>query len=905
MRKLILWSQHHPVLVIAFLLAVSALAATQLPSIKINASLKGMMIADDPDLPLYHDTLARFGTDNITIVYVEDEHLFTPEKLTALDDLAYRLEEIPGVLSVDSIFSANSFINDGGMLSSAPLVDWLPETQEEADALKQRALASPLLVRNIISPDGTAVALNIFVQEDPDNPDFDRDFSLAVDALIAEHSGSFDKAFQVGNSFAKRTIGENIMGDQARFVPFVALVIFLTLLLMMRTPNAPLLPALTAGTSILWTLGFMAFIGIPINMMTMIVPTLIIVIGSTEDIHLLSEYMEGLEHNGTPQKALGFMAAKCGTAVFLTALTTFLGFLSIAVNKIIMLRQFGIAAAAGLFINPLLTCMIAPIYLRFFGAKKPVKASSEHHSRGITALENFIIAIINGHKWRVFSGICLVTLLISLFTFHVQLDNDFLSFFKKDSEIRLRSNRLHEKICGTQPFFIRIDTFTQNAFKNPETLQILFDIQQFAKEKGWFDNTTSFADYITTIHCEMNGGNETFRTIPDDPNLISQYLLFLNRSDIERFVLADYSSANIIVRHNITSSHELNAVLEELRAYIASRIPKNFQAGITGEHILVNSASDSMSTGQAQSLSLLIVIIFIIMSVLFMNFKAGLLSIIPNLIPILLLFGFMGLFGITLNAGTVMVAAIAIGIALDDTIHFMTRYHKEMKTLQCQNKAMEVCIRSELKPVLSTSLALALGFSVMCFASFVPIIHFGALSAIVILFALMGDLFITPILLTSTQLITIWDLVALHLDNDVIKKSTFFRGLKKWQIKKLISLGNISSAEKGARMISQGEMGRTMFLLLEGSVNVQSKETHLATLTAGEVFGEIALLNPGPRSADVVADEPVQYIEIDWQRLENMRKRFPAIFGQVALNLASILGQRLVEADRKLTGDIS
>lgn len=905
MRKLLLWSQHHPIVVSLILLALSALAATQLQSLRINASLKGMMIANDPDLPFYHNTIEKFGTDNITIVYVEDEHLFTPEKLTALDNLAFALEEVPGVLQADSLFSANSILNEEGTLSSSPLVDWIPETQGEADELKQKALANPLLIRNIISPDGNAVAINLMVEEDPANPDFDQDFSEEIDAVLQEFSESFDQSFQVGNSFAKRTIGENIMGDQARFVPFVALVLFITLLLMMRSPNAPLLPALTAGLSILWTLGFMGFAGIPINMMTMIVPTLIIVIGSTEDIHLLSEYMEGLEHTGTSPKALNFMAAKCGTAVFLTALTTFLGFLSIAVNQITMLRQFGIAAAVGLFVNPLITCMIAPVYLRFFGARKPPKKREEHHARWISALEKTIIALIYGHKWRVFSGICLMTAAISLFTVNVHLDNDFLSFFKKDSVIRTRSDRLHETICGTQPFFIRIDGFEADAFKNPDNLKILLDIEQFIEARGWFDNTTSFVDFISTIHCEMNGGREEFRTVPDDPDLISQYLLFLNRSEIKRFVTADYSSANMVVRHNITSSQRLKDVLEELETYMAGRLPKNLQFGITGEHILVNSASDSMSVGQAQSLGLLIFAIFIIMSILFMNWKAGLISIIPNLVPILLLFGVMGIFGITLNAGTVMVAAIAIGIALDDTIHFMTRYHKEMKTLQCQNKAMEVCIRSELKPVLSTSLALALGFSVMCFASFVPIIHFGLLSAVVILFALLGDLFLTPILLTSTQLITLWDLVALQLDSDVVKQSTFLQGLRKWQVKKLISLGNISSAKEGDRMISQGEIGSTMFLLLEGTVDVQSKGIHLATLHAGEVFGEIALLNPGARSADVIAGQPVKYIEIDWQRLENMRKRFPAIFGQVSLNLARILGQRLVEADRKLTGDIS
>jgi len=350
----------------------------------------------------------------------------------------------------------------------------------------------------------------------------------------------------------------------------------------------------------------------------------------------------------------------------------------------------------------------------------------------------------------------------------------------------------------------------------------------------------------------------------------------------------------------MSSSFELKQALGELRAFMDERVPPQFAYGLTGENILVNKAADSMATGQALSLSLLLVIIFVLMSFLFLNFKAGFLSLIPNVFPIMLFFGIMGIFDIALNTGTAMVAAIAIGIAVDDTIHFMTRYHKEMKQLQCQSSAMEICIRSEIKPVFSTSVALALGFSVVCLSSFIPVINFGFLSALVMVFALLGDMFITPILLSSTQLITLWDMVALSISSEVVEKSPLFKGMKKRQIKKIVLLGEIREAEVGARAVTAGDEGSSMFLLLEGAVNVQAEGNTIATLNPGDIFGEIALVNPGPRSADVVATAPLKYIEISWQNLKNMQKRFPRLAGTVLLNLASVLGDRLVQTDKKL-----
>jgi len=183
---------------------------------------------------------------------------------------------------------------------------------------------------------------------------------------------------------------------------------------------------------------------------------------------------------------------------------------------------------------------------------------------------------------------------------------------------------------------------------------------------------------VALVHREMTGSTSNYR-IPAKDELIPQYLLFLQRSDTERYVTADYQKANIIIRHRIHSSYDFKRALDVLRKKTEEILGEDLKFFITGEEALISLSADSMSGGQILSLSVMIFFIFSVMSILFVNYKAGLLSIVPNTLPILFLFGVMGWFGVPLNTGTALIAAIAIGIAVDDTIHFMVRYNQEMK----------------------------------------------------------------------------------------------------------------------------------------------------------------------------------------------------------------------------------
>ena len=221
-----------------------------------------------------------------------------------------------------------------------------------------------------MSPDGNAMAINVYFDHRRYARGFDQAASLMLDDALAPLRGKLQMLFHVGDPYVRTGISQRIQQDQANIVPLALLMLVLTLTIALRHLAVAVIPLLTAGISILWTLGLMAALGIPVNIMTSIIPALLIIIGSTEDIHLLNEYHSSIIKGVKSKKAIRFMAKNMGIAVALTFITTYFGFLSIALNDLALLRQFGLIASTGLAFNFLATLLLIPASLKLFGARK-------------------------------------------------------------------------------------------------------------------------------------------------------------------------------------------------------------------------------------------------------------------------------------------------------------------------------------------------------------------------------------------------------------------------------------------------------------------------------------------------------------------------------------------------------
>ncbi len=926
-----LWGRDHAKLVIVFFILSTLFFGYFLKDIKIDASPGRLMVPGTPELEFYNKTKEMFGSDNVTVVYIKDKNLFSYKKLKVIEELFFRLQDIKGVGRVDSIFNAKNFKSIDGSLSTNPFLDPVPEDPKQIEQVKEDALKNPILNGIIVRSDGLGLAINVIADPDPKDEEFDVKLANAVDAAIEPTKGKVDEVWQIGTPLTRRLITKSLIDDQFTLVPIAIIILMGMILMCLRSFHGAVIPLLGGIISCVWTVGLMSILHVPIHVLTVVIPSILLVIGSAEDMHLTAEYYELLDEGKLRKVALDIIAKALGLAVLFTALTTVIGFGSVAINEMPLLKEFGWMSAIGIVISFIVTLIFNPAYLMLFGSKgaeeraaKKLKSnglhSAEAHSKAhgeetahkqehktwFDIVANIALHIAKHYKIHSLV-VCILLVVASIIGMTlIQVDNDLLGYFKPRSEIRVKSQRLHEELTGAQNFFIVLTSEEEGTFKKPTFLKKISEIQAYLKQNKSFDNSLSLSNQIALVHREMNEGRSEMYQVPDEENLISQYLLLFTQEEIDRYVTSDFKNANIVVRHNLSSSYEQKIALEALQKAIQRILSgTKIQTQFTSESILINNAADSIASGQAQSLGITLGIIFILMSILFVNFKAGLLSVIPALIPIFILFGVMGFFGIPLNPGTSMVADIAIGIAVDNTTHLMVRYYHSAKGEHKKPwDIIAATVRSETRPMLTTTIALTLAFMSLAVSNFVPLIYFGMLSGMVLAIALIADLVITPMLLTTTSIIPIWEILGLHLHEKVLHQSPLFEGMKPWQIKKLVLSGTTKTFQEGELIIKKGVKERFMYVILNGQVRVETlgknkENVTLGYLSHGEIFGEIALVNEVERTANVITTSAkTEVLQIDWESLEKIKKAFPVISSTLFFNISRVLGLRLANMDQ-------
>jgi uncharacterized protein len=740
-------SQKHPLFTLFVLSLLIAASVSQFDKIWIDTSATSMMMVEDPAIPFLHDTLNKFGSDSVTLIYVKDRHLFSPEKLEILEKLVFDLEDITGVNKVESLFTVNNIRNIDGTIHNTPMMDYAPETLAEAVQVRKDSLKNPIIRNNLLSDDQITTSINIYTDHNNNDSDFSYAMAVALENAVAGYKTDFETIFQLGRPYNIKSQSDTVRNDQEKIFPFTIIIILLTLTISMRSFSAVILPVLTSGLTIILTFGFMGATGIPIGVLTSIIPALIVIIGSTEDTHILSEFMTGMSKTGDREKSVEYMANNVGVALVLTAFTTVAGFLSIYLNNIIVLKQFGITAAFSMFSNAVITFMLAPVYLRYFGPK-PASRNPDDQMSIMGTLPALMLKIIGKHYKAIILSITGISFIFGLYGLNIKLDNNVLSFFKADSEMINRIKTVENSIAGTGLFYIRISG-EKGDFTKPSNLAQVEKLLQQIKETEHLDKAITLNHFIKLINREMNNGNPDFYRIPESENTISEYLFLLHRQDIRQYTTSDYSELNILVRHHIYSSKEYNTIIKKLEKKASELLPLPLKINFTGEELLVNKAVDSLVTGQSLGIFVLLLVILTVIAILFKRIQFGLISLVPNILPVMVIFGLMAILDIPLNTGTCMVAVIALGLVADDTIHFIVRYSKEIRQTPDINQALTKVMISEFRPIFCTSISLALGFALLCLSDFVPIIQLGALSAVVMFLAIIADLLLTPALLLA------------------------------------------------------------------------------------------------------------------------------------------------------------
>ncbi|MCB1646871.1 MAG: MMPL family transporter [Pseudomonadales bacterium] len=918
--RLYLFCMQYRLPVLALVTLITLVAASGMSRLTLDTSFNSLIPPEEPEKLVYQKVVDEFGSDNKTIVYVRDSDLWSVYKLRALDTLERDLRRVRNVVRVDSLFSLRTIEgrrngpDEPYAVASMSVIDQLPQTQLEVEEAKERALQNPLYIGNLFSENGLVTAMIVTVEDPDDEVDFSLEIFRELSEVLARHEADFELLFQVGPPRINAELQESLAEDFRLLGPLSAFVLIAAILVFMRSVLAAAIPLVTSAITIVWTFGLMGFLGIPVNILSAMIPSLIIVIGSTEDTHMMSAFFRGLGNEaetgkglsaGNREAAVAYMARHTGIPMLLTVVTTALGFGSNIFGSIALIQDFAIASTLAVMINGLITVMVVPGLLIQFspGIRRLQDAEAAKqlytHNFPEKVISTFRISQDNFPVYTLVVTFCLCV----FFTYHaagLYVTNDPMSYFQQDRPLVRDTARIHQDLAGTKVFYVSLSSERDRAFTEPENLKKLDEIQQFLRKQGVYDLSLSVADHLKYVNREFQGRFAEL-SLPSTRQLAAQYLLFFHRSELEDYISHDFRRANIVVRHNVNDSHDLNRYITELKA-AASRIAgPGLTVSVIGENLLVNQAAESLMLSQVEALGLLLALIFIVMAIMFTSLKGGAIALIPSVIPIVIMFGIMGLLGIPLNPGTAMVAVIAVGIAIDGTIHLLARYNELCRQTSDYEAAVHQAVKEVATPLIVSSIALAFGFGILLFSNFTVVAQFGALAAATMLISIFSNLLITPIIMARIRLVGLYQIISMNVDTEVLESSPLFAGMSNYQRRKAILISELHEFGAGENLVTQGTTGRSMFMILSGKAEVVRRDQGedgesarvLAVLGPGQIFGEVGYIRAAERTADVTASEPVSALRFDYERMEKDLKYFPHIVARLNANISTVLGERL------------
>ena len=918
MERLYLLVVNRPKTLLILLFLLTGVFGWYAKDIRLDSSVESLLSQDNPDSQYYAEVRQLFGSDEVGVVGLLAADIYTAEVLRMIRRLTEALEKIEGVQEVLSLTNAVDPIAD--VVEPPLLVKRIPTDQASLDTLRDTLADRPIYMKNLVSEDGKAAAINIFFAAMNDDEFRQRGIDDQIQALIErERETGPERLFYTGLPRFKVYSARVMQNDITRFVPLTLLAIVAVLFFSFRSLRGVLLPALTIIVSLIWTLGIMVLAGRSLSLGSMALPPLILVLGTAYSLHVVAEYYELAQPDGSVQDVVLETLKKTSPPIFITAFTTVLGFLSLGVNPLTSIRDMGIFSSVGILIAFGLSIMLVPALL--MQLRLPSK-SAEDFAPGVTTGLQRIGRFAIQNRLTVIGASLFFAVVAIWNIFSIRVDSNFQSFFRPNDPVRQATDAINAHLVGSMAFYVVIDGEEKDVMKQWDTLRRIKDLQSYINGLPGVDKTVSFVDYCELLdRGAQSGGGEimvgpggeiiaapppenrtTFWQEPSQLRAVMQ-LVAGSPTSFQSVASPDFTRSNILVRTTLSGSQEISALAEHITAYAQERFPPNLKVRPTGNLILLTKTTGDIITGQIRSLSLAAGVIFLIMSAMFLSARIGLIAMIPNIFPIVIFFGLMGLSGAVLNLGTSIIASIALGIAVDNTVHLMTRLSAEVQATPDQETALLQTIKTVGKPSLYASIILFLGFLVLYFSTFVPIQEFGMLSAATMVVAFGADIILLPALLATTKIITLWEVLYLKLGRDPHKTIPLFEGLRPVQAKIVTLMGEFQTFAKGELIVRQGDLGREMFVLINGradaQLNIDGESKLLRTMGRGAVIGEMALIRQNRRTADVIAVDDAEAIVVDERFLSRMQKRYPRIGARIFLNIAKILSDRLDEASRR------
>jgi hypothetical protein len=759
------------VLVLAF--AIVAGFASRIPLIVVDTSTEGFLHRDDPIMVAYDDFRAKFGRDDSIVIGIETSDPFTFVFLERLRDFHEDLERsTPFVAEITSMLNARWTHGVGDQLLVEDLVEPWPTDPSDLDTLRARVADNPLYRNNLISEDGRIVTvfieLETFVQTGIDSDgrplerylsgDENREVIDAARSVIDRHQASNFAIHTVGLTWMADRLAFRLLEDLPKLVRRALIAMAVILFALFGSIRGVVLPLVVVMTALVVTFAALPLLGMTYQLPTQVVALSLMAIGIGDSVHVLAMYYHRRRAGRAHDDALAEAFAHAGPAILITSLTTAAALLSFLSAELAPISNLGLLLPIGVGAAFVATVTLLPALLTVLPEPKrqPTQRSFELIERGIRA-----IGLWAADHPRTTLGAAAIALTISVFgVVQVRFVHDALRWFPEGDSIRDSTLLLDDRLGGIVSLEILFETDAQDAVKNPELLNALDDLttlNNVYSEQSRGDaalriaKTISIVDLLKETNRALNENRQASYRLPESKDLVAQELLLFELSgndDLSDLADYQYQTARMTLRVPWLDATAYGEFAEGLTEIYRERIDDLADVHMTGRIALLSRTMTAVIQSMTSSYALAFAAVAPLMMIFLGSVRLGLVSMIPNLLPVVAAVGLLGWLDIPLDVFTLLTGSITLGVAVDDTIHFMHGVRKEIEAHGDVRAAIEQTLRVTGQALFSTTLILCCGFGLYATAYMQNFANFGIVTSFALATALLADIAVAPALVT-------------------------------------------------------------------------------------------------------------------------------------------------------------
>ena len=705
----------------------------------IDPSSERLFLRHSDAYQKYQRFVAAFGSDETLLIALHDpaQMLLTPTGLTAIRTLTQALAALPHVASVISLTNAQ----DMSRLTITPFGLTAPHliNSDEITPVKLTALRhNKLVIGTLLSTDLHTAGILVVPEEAIAAPLIRQAWIAAVREVAAQHATHERQTYVAGPPLERVTVTSYLQRDQEVIIPLVFLILLAITYGIYQIKRFAFIPLICVLLSLIWTMGMVGFARIPLNVVTTLLPPVVMVVSVSAAIHVLNQYIDGVKAGARGADAVEYAMRQVGTACLLTSLTTAMGFFSLFVSPIPAIQEFALFTGIGVLVAFLVTFTVVPLALLHLGHLAPERLAP--CERGYTErLLDRLIHWVLGHHRQVFVWTLLVLLVSLPGIYRLSEGTDMVRALKPGAPLRISTEFIDQHLGGVNSLELMVQLPDTGDSTDPSVIRQVLAFSTWLRTQAGVTSVQGPWEFLRQLNPDLAAG---------DTQLSALAALLPLAVPLQRWLDTATHTIRLSARVRATSSDRFLELAQQVELQAAQM---HLPVEVTGSTYLLAQMSRSLVQTQIRSLLLAVLLILGGITLFLGTWQFGLIAAIPNVLPPLMIFGLMGWCGIALSTATTMIASVALGLIVDDTIHLLYRYRHEKQTAQTTSQAIIQTVQHTGRAVIFTTVILTLGFWAGVIGSFKPTIYFSFLTGLTMIFALLADLLLLPATLLAWE----------------------------------------------------------------------------------------------------------------------------------------------------------